>query len=158
MIRHLILALSVAALLSAAELPTGLFVAQAPPDAVDVIAARTAPTPGATVTVRGIIGGRQKPFVDGRALFTIMDRSLVCETACGTGWSGCGQPPEDLRGAVASVQVVDAAGKPLLTTLAEAGGLIPGAAVIVQGTVAAGSNPALLVITAQAIHRLPEAP
>lgn len=152
-----VLAALLAAALGAAELPAGLFTATAPTGAVEVAAARTAPQPGAAIVVTGIVGGRTKPFVDGRAIFTIMDNGLMCQTACGTGWSGCGQPPEQLRVGVATVQVADAAGKPLAVALEGTGGLQPGASVTVAGTVAPGSNDKALLITATAIHVAPAA-
>lgn len=149
---RLIAILLAAAAVSAAELPATLFAAAAPADAVEVIAARAAPQPGAAIAVRGIVGGRTKPFVDGRAVFTLMDRSLMCDTGCGSGWSGCSVPPEQLRGGLATVQVLDADGKPLAAALAGANGLQPGAIVTVQGTVAAGSGEKALIISASAIH------
>jgi hypothetical protein len=155
MIRSLLPALLLVAACSAAELPAGLFVATAPADAVEVIAARAKPTPGAAITVRGVVGGRTKPIAEGHALFTIMDSSLMCATACGTGWSGCSSPPETLRGAVATVQVAGADGKPLAATLAGTSGLTGGATVVVRGTVAQGSGDKALIIAATAIHVVP---
>jgi len=154
MIRHLLPVL-LAAGLAGADLPAGLFVTAAPAAAVEVTAARAAPQPGAAVTIAGVVGGRPKPFVDGRAIFTIMDRSLICTTGCGTGWSGCSLPPEQLRGGVATVQVADAEGKPLAAALEGAGGLVPGAIVVISGTVAAGSSDKALIVTASAIHLVP---
>jgi hypothetical protein len=147
----LLLAVSLAA---AAELPANFFTTTLPADAVEVIAARAAPVPGAAITVRGLIGGRPKPFVADRALFTLMDRSLMCATACGTGWSGCSVTPELLRGGLASVQVVDAAGKPLAIGLEGIGELAPGSEVVVTGTVAPGSGDKGLVISAVSLHRV----
>jgi hypothetical protein len=141
--------------LAGADLPADLFATTAPTDAVGVIAARTAVTPGAAITVHGIVGGRPKPFADGHALFTLMDGSLLCTTACGSGWSGCGMPPETLRAGLATVQVTDGAGRPLTTSLAGAGGLAPGSKVVVRGTVAAASNDKALIISATAIHVVP---
>lgn len=151
MIRFLIPLLTIAAL-AAADLPDGVLAAQAPADAVDVVAARSTPEPGATITVRGVIGGRSKPIADQRAIFTIMDQSLVCETACGQGWSGCGSAPEAVKAGIATVQIVDLEGKPLAAALEGANGLVPGATVIIRGVVAPASNADLLIVTAQQIH------
>ncbi len=152
MIRHLIPALFAAGL-AAADLPAGLFVA-APLSAahLEVIAARAAPQPGAAITVTGVIGGRPKPFVEGRSVFTIMDRSLVCTSGCGTAWSGCSLPPEQLRGGVATIQVAGADGKPLAAAIEGAGGLVPGVTVVITGTVAPGSGEKALIVTAQSIQ------
>jgi hypothetical protein len=152
---RLVLPILLASTLGAAELPSGLFVATAPADAVDVIAARLAPTPGAAITVTGVVGGRPKPFIDGRAIFTIMDRSLVCSTGCGKTWSGCGLPPEALRTGVATVQVTDPGGKPLAAAIDGANGLAPGALVVISGTVATGSGDKALIVSATAIHLAP---
>ena len=146
-----------ASALAAVELPSGLFVAAAPAEAVDVIAARTAPKPGSAITVTGVVGGRLKPFVDGRAIFTILDRSLICSTGCGSTWSGCGLPPEQLRDGVATVQVADANGRPLAAALEGASGLAPGSTVVISGTVAPGSSDKALIVSASAIHVAPAA-
>jgi len=159
MIRFLVLVLTIATLSaaeSAANLPDGLLAADAPVDAVDVVAARTAIEPGATITVRGVIGGRPKPIADQRAIFTIIDRNLVCDTACGKGWSGCGNGPEALKAGTATVQIVDTDGKPLAATIEGANGLVPGATVVIRGIVAATSNANLLIVTAQRIHIEPQ--
>ena len=138
--------------LASAELPDNLFVDAAPSNAVEVLAARATPLPGTDITVRGVIGGRTKPFVDGRAVFTLIDRSLVCDTACGTGWSGCGNPPEVLRAGLAVVQVSDGNGKPIAVPLAGAGKLSPGSTVVVKGSIAQGSTTSVLIVSATAIH------
>lgn len=143
--------------LTAADLPSGLLTTESPADAVDVGAARTASEPGATITVRGVIGGRPKPIADKSAIFTIMDRGLVCDTACGQGWSGCGNTPEALKAGIATVQITDADGKPLAAALEGANGLVPGANVVIRGTVAAVSNANVLIVTAQQIHIEPQA-
>lgn len=154
---RLLLPALLASALAAAELPSGLFVAAAPAGAVEVIAARTAPKPGSAITVTGVVGGRLKPFVDGRAIFTILDRSLICASGCGTTWSGCGLPPEQLRDGVATVQVADGNGKPLTATIEGSGGLVPGATVVISGTVAPGSSDKALIVSASAIHLAPAA-
>lgn len=143
--------------LAAVDLPSDLFVAIPPTGASEVIAARAALKPGAAITVTGVVGGRLKPFVDGRAIFTILDRSLVCTTGCGSTWSGCGLPPEQLRDGVATVQVADASGKPLAAALAGASGLAPGATVVISGTVAPGSGDRNLIVSASSIHVVPAA-
>lgn len=152
---RLVLPVLLTAGLAAAELPAGLFVTTPPANAVEVIAARTTPQPGAAITVTGVVGGRQKPFVDGRGIFTIMDRSLLCTTGCGSSWSGCGLPPEQLRSGVATVQIAGADGKPLAAAIDGVGGLVPGATVVVSGTVATGSSDKALIVTAHAIHLAP---
>ncbi len=152
---RLILPLIVTAGLTAVELPAGLVVTTAPANPIEVTAARAAPQPGATITVAGVIGGRTKPFVDGRGIFTIMDRSLLCGSGCGSSWSGCSLPPEELRGGLATVQIAGADGKPLAAAIEGVSGLVPGAVVMVTGTIAAGSSDKNLLITAKSLHLVP---
>lgn len=152
MTRFLIPLFALATTLSAAQAPADVLTAEIPADAVEVVAARAAAAPGATITVRGVIGGRSKPIADQRAVFTIIDRSLVCDTSCGTGWSGCSTTPENLKTGIATVQITDEAGKPLVAAIDSSSGLVPGATVTIRGTVAPASNADLLILTATAIH------
>jgi hypothetical protein len=56
------------------------------------------------------------------------------------------------------VQVADANGKPLAAALEGAGGLVPGATVVITGTVAPGSSDKALIVTANAIHLASNSP
>src|SRR5205085_1318727 len=74
--------------------------------------------PGDAVAMRGRIGGGTEPFVEGRAVFTLVGRALPsCSDnmgdACKTPWDYCCETAEDIATHAATVQVVDAAGAPL---------------------------------------------
>jgi len=118
------------------ELPERYWLASAPADARDVGAARADLTDGATVTVRGVIGGSKRPFVEGLAAFTLVDPALescVGEGgACKTPWDYCCVDPQTISENSATVEFRD--GDTLLeTSLRGMNGLEPLATVVVQG-------------------------
>jgi hypothetical protein len=82
------------------DLPERYLLQSAPEGAQDVGAARAGATDGATVAVRGVVGGSESPFVDGLAAFTIVDPALescVGEAGgCETPWDYCCVPPETI--------------------------------------------------------------
>jgi len=137
---------------SAASLPQDLFVSAAPPNAVDVGQARKTAQEGKPVVVRGKIGGLVAPFADKYAMFLLADTSLTIAT-CGTQtpWDYCCEPREKVMANLATIQVVDAAGKLLKLPLRGVSGLTPMADVVVQGTVAkADTN--ILIVNAKNIY------
>ena len=63
----------------------------------------------------GLIGGSSKPFVDGLAAFTIVDPKVpYCanDEGCPTPWDYCCQT-EAVKDNIATIKVVDEAGKPV---------------------------------------------
>jgi len=133
--------------------PEGLFGSAAPAGSEPVAAARAAARPGADVVLRGRIGGRSKPFAEGRAVFQIVDPSLEpCppDEGCPTPWDYCCMTPEEIAGHSATVEVVGADGAVLARTLRGAHGLEPSREVIVAGKVR--STDAGLVVDATTIH------
>lgn len=81
-----------------------------PEGALDVLKARESAQDDDDVVVIGRIGGSENPWVDGRAAFTIVDRSLTaCSDRegdnCLTPWDYCCEP--ELAKATVSVRVVD---------------------------------------------------
>lgn len=156
----LTLLMSVAA---AAELPADLVVAEAPADALSVVDARAAAKPGEPITVRGYVGGRAKPFVDGRAMFVLADpaKAARCDAnpgdSCVTPWDACCASREDVKAGTATVQVVGADGKVIAAPLAGVGGIQPGSTVIVSGTVAKASTDQVLIIDATRLYLEPAA-
>lgn len=144
---------------SAEALPQSLFVADAPPEALEVAAAKQSRTVGDVVVVRGRIAGAREPFVDGRAIFTLADFSLpVCsdnpDDKCPTPWDYCCEPKDRVAAHTLTVQVVGPDSKPLKTGFRDAGGLRPMAEVVVKGAVAARQG-ASFVINASALHVKP---
>ena len=113
---------------------------------------------GANVTLKGRIGGRVDPFVDGRASFVIADDEAIiaCDNMeddhCETPWDYCCVAPEKVAAATASVQLVDPEGNVIKESLDGIGGLAPGKHVVVTGTIAEGSGPESLLINAAGLH------
>jgi len=141
---------------ASAALPAGLLVEEPPPHAREVGEARRAAAEGDTLAVRGRIGGRRQPFVEGRAIFTLADLSIpTCadkdDDHCTTPWDYCCEPPDHLAAHLLTVQVVDADGRPLAADLSAAG-LEPMAEVVVQGRVSQKIDDKVLILDASAIH------
>jgi hypothetical protein len=69
---------------------------------------------GDEVVIVGHIGGEKKPWVEGRAVFWIVDSSIKpCppEEGCPTPWDCCCTPKEELLKAMATIKVVDDQGR-----------------------------------------------
>jgi len=131
-----------------AGLPAGLFVTQAPQNAMGVAEARQKAQEGKPVVVRGRVGGIAKPIADKMAMFVIADLSLgTCKDGCA---DFCEVPREELLSKMAAVQVVDSSGKPLRIAMEGTNGLKPLAEVVVQGTVGK-LDKNVLVVNAQNI-------
>ncbi|MBI5568874.1 MAG: hypothetical protein HY914_02925 [Desulfomonile tiedjei] len=130
----------------ATSLPTDLFVSAAPPNALDVGEARKTAEEGKPVVVRGKIGGLASPFADKYAMFLLADSQLTLP-ACGTQtpWDYCCEPREKVMANLATIQVVDAAGKLLKAPLRGVSGLNPMADVVVLGTVVKRDTNILIV-------------
>jgi hypothetical protein len=121
-----------------ASVPAGFVIERSPDGAADVAAVKkSAVKAGDDVVVRGIVGGAEQPFTADRAVFQIMDSSVMtCDKMgmadCKTPWDACCHQDE-AKAKGATVQVVDAAGNPLKGTLEGVGGLKPAKEVIVKG-------------------------
>ena len=137
-----------------------LFLTAAPADAKDVKAAKSGLKAGDKVVLLGRIGGSEEPFVEERAMFTLVDQGLkYCgqdnkDDHCKTPWDYCCESADDIAANTATVQVVSADGKPLKTGLNGVRGLKPLAMVAVVGTVATAEGPNL-VVNATGIHIAP---
>jgi hypothetical protein len=120
--------------------------------------ARTTAKPGDTLTLSGKIMGSESPFVAGRAAFILGDPEVLtpCNEMpgdeCETPWDACCDSPEDKKRGTATIQIVDAEGRPLKEDVKGVGGLDHLAEITVTGTVAEGSSADLLVINATAIQ------
>lgn len=141
-------------------LPKGFFLAGAPDEVKDVIAAKKGAKPGDRIVVRGRIGGSKEPMAAERAIFTIMDLGLQpCGAGkmeeCPTPWDYCCDPREEITKNIATVQVVDASGRPLKAGLKNMGKLKPMAEVVIQGRVAGGTSADSLVVDATGIFVKP---
>ena len=85
---------------------------------------------GDAVVIRGKVGGGEEPMAKNRAMMTILDPSVqTCDTmpgdTCKTPWDACCESTEKIAANSATVQVVDANGKPLAATLENVAGLKP---------------------------------
>jgi hypothetical protein len=102
-----------------AALPPEFFAAQEPAGAKTVEEVKKSAKAGDTVTIRGKVGGSLEPFVEGRAVFTLMGPGLKpCGHGspmpdCKTPWDYCCDLPEDIAAHSATIQFVDEKGAPL---------------------------------------------
>ena len=103
----------------APPLAESYFAKSPPPSAKTVEEARKTAKAGDTVTLRGVVGGSLEPFVEGRAMFTLVGPGLKpCGVGspmpdCKTPWDYCCDLPEDIAAHSATIQVVDEKGSPL---------------------------------------------
>lgn len=142
-----------AAVPPAAALPDDLFADAPPADARPLAEVRRDATAGARVVFSGYIGGRAEPFTTGRAMFVVADRDEAppCTDGCPVAWDACCTPRDVIAANSAAVQVVDAAGQLVRTSLEGKGGLAPGADVVVEGVVRLAGD-ATMVVDAARIH------
>ena len=146
-----------AAAAPSAALPANLAVADAPANAQDLAAVKTNAKDGDAVVIRGKIGGREEPIAKNRAIMTVLDPSVTtCDTmpgdACKTPWDACCEPSEKIAANSATVQVVDAQGKPLAANLESIAGLKPLSNVTIAGTAKRAAGSDALIIEAKQIH------
>lgn len=127
-----------------------------PTETVTVTTARTL-APGTAVAVEGRIGGRRDPFIAGRSAFLIADPTAIaaCDVTpddhCATPWDFCCEPKEKVAAATALVQAVDTDGKVGTAPLQGVGGIGPGSAVVITGTISPASTPENPIILAEAV-------
>jgi hypothetical protein len=132
---------SAAAAGPAEALPAGLMVVKAPDAPREVADVRKSAADGEEVVVRGRVGGSEKPFVEGRAAFQLVDAAVpTCDKAghmhgCPTPWDYCCDDKGDVFAKSVTVQVVGANGQPLRAAIDGVGGLKPMSEVSVKGKV-----------------------
>jgi len=140
----------------AAALPAGLIVHGAT-DGPGVGTAKPSAKVGQPITLVGCIGGSKDPFVQGRAVFTIVDPTIVSckamgdEEHCPTPWDYCCEPRENLRKNIATIEIAGADGRPLPIAVRGMDGLDPLATIAVTGTVTEANDAGLLVVRATRI-------
>ena len=126
-----------------AAVPGGLFLTAAPDGIKKIPDLKASAKEGDEVVIHGVIGGRGEPFGGGRAYFHVVDAShkRLCGTptgpcpTCPRPWDFCCTATDKLTELMATVQVVDAAGKPLVGTLEGQNGLKPLTRLIIKGKV-----------------------
>ena len=98
-----------------------------------------------------------EPLAPNRAILTLLDSSVkTCDQmpgdSCKTPWDACCEPPETIQANTATIQIVDADGKPLKTTLRGANGIEPLKEVTVVGKVKEAGGANTLVIDATGLY------
>lgn len=129
---------------------------EVPANALEITAAMKSAKVGETITVRGTVAMSKDAFVENRAMFTLVDESTrkgCCPPSDKLPDTACDIPAEGR----ATVQIVDASGKPLRAGLTGQHGLKPGAEVFVTGKVESANGTDALVLTAASLH-VPKAP
>ncbi|MGE3108877.1 MAG: hypothetical protein AB7G11_07455 [Phycisphaerales bacterium] len=133
------------------SLPIGFFAADMPTDVKDVSDARTSGLKkGDSVALRGLVGGSKTPFVDGRAVFTLMGKGLKPCNAnpddhCKTPWDYCCETKADIAANSATVRVSDKKGNPLRTDFKGRLGISELSELIVIGKVVFADKGSLVV-------------
>lgn len=120
--------------------------------------AGTTAKPGDEIVIHGLVMGREKVFVDGRASFLLGDRTKLtpCNAVpgdeCATPWDACCDSKETKRGNIASIQILGEDGRVLSGEIRGIHGLKELSDVTVTGTVADQSTADSLIINATRIH------
>lgn len=140
---------------STASLPEGLFLASAPEGVKPITELKESAKEGDEVVVRVVVGGAVEPMVDGRASALIVDAGLYnrCTSEddhCTTPWDYCCATPEDKTANLATLQVVDDAGRPLASSLGPK--VKPLSTLVVRGVVGPRADAQALPINATGIY------
>lgn len=119
----------------------GIFVDTVPAGAQGVAELKKNAVENSDVVIRGRIGGRAQPFVDGAAVFVLTDSSLKsCDQlhgdACKTPWDYCCETPESIAANTLTVQIVGDDGKPLRESVRGTHGLDRLKEIVVAGKIA----------------------
>lgn len=125
--------------------------AELPANALEITAAMKSAKVGETITVRGNVAMAKDAFVENRAMFTLVDESTrkgCCPPSDKLPDTACDIPAEGR----ATVQIVDANGKPLRSGLSGQHGLKAGAEVFVTGKVETANGTDALVLTAASLY------
>ncbi|MHC4926690.1 MAG: hypothetical protein ACYTER_05055 [Planctomycetota bacterium] len=142
---------------AADALPDSLFLAAEPAGIQSISALKSDAKEGDTVVIKAVVGGRQKVFVNSRAVMAVIDAELknpctVEDDHCATPWDYCCTPSEQLLSQMASVQIVGSDSRPLAVDLSAVENLKPLTTLVIQGTVAPRPDQASLVINATGIY------
>jgi hypothetical protein len=127
------------------------FMLESEPNGVrNVIDAKKEAKAGDRVSIRGRVGGTARPFVNGRAVFTIVGHGpLACSDIegdhCSTPWDFSCTPREELRAHSATIQIVDDAGAPIRTDIKGRRGIHELSDLTIVGNVVSADNGALIV-------------
>jgi len=140
---------------ASAAIPAALFVAADIPGPKPIAEIKKTAKAGDTVVIRGRVGGKETPFVDGAAVVSLVDVATVI--SCGAmppphiRWDYCCTPEDELVASLATLKVADASGNPLMVSLKGSHGLAEFDLLTVKGKVLSvdGQN---LIIAPEAIY------
>lgn len=127
-----------------------------PAGALEITAAIKSAKVGETITIRGNVAMSKDAFVSNRSIFTLVDESTrkgCCPPSDKLPDTACDIPAEGR----ATIQILNASGKPLRSGLNGEHGLKPGAEVFVTGKVETANGTDALVVTVVSMH-VPKAP
>ena len=146
-----------ASIAPSASIPAAFFTSRRPAEVADLANVKPTAKKGDAVTFLARIGGRAEPFVDGQAIFTVADPSLVsCELMgeedhCPLPWDYCCEEPNAVRIGSATIRLVGDDALPLRASAQGAGGLAPARFVVVDGVVADRNDQGLFVVDAKRV-------
>lgn len=141
---------------ASAGLPAGLFVTAPPANAKTVEEMKATAKTGDSVVVRGRVGGSKDPFVDGRAVFTLVGSGLkACsdnaDDKCSTPWDYCCDTAADIAKHSVTIQVVDGAGAPIKASIKGQNSIKELSELVVVGKVSQASEK-VMIVAATSIH------
>ncbi len=134
------------------------FTDEAISEAAEIHTARTTAKPGEDIVLSGLVMGREKVFVDGRASFLLGDPAKLtpCNKmpgdTCKTPWDACCDDKALKLEGTASIQIVGGDGRVLEGKLKGTKGIKELSTVTVSGKVAQQSTPEALIVNATKIH------
>ena len=140
-----------------ATIPAAFFTTERPTEVADLIQIKPTAAVGDSVTFLARVGGRVEPFVDGLAIFTVADPSLLsCELMgeedhCPLPWDYCCEDSNGITAGSATIRLAGSAGDPIAANAEGAGGLEPLKFVVVEGVVNERNDEGLFVIDATQI-------
>lgn len=125
---------------AAVALPAGLLLTASPEGGKPPEEAKKAAKVGETIVLSGRVGGSDEPFVAGRAVFVLMGPGIKScadsgDDHCKTPWDYCCETPDDIAKHAATIQIVDAEGKPLKANVKGQGGIKEMSSLVVVGKV-----------------------
>jgi hypothetical protein len=145
---------------AASAIDSKYLLASEPSGALGVLEARKQTKDGDDVVVVGRIGGRNDPWGNGQASFSIIDASFIpcSERAgddCTTPWDYCCDDPKEKLAAMATVQFVDDSGSVVQTPAKELLGVKELQTVVVRGK-AKRNDGGNLIVLATGLYVRPE--
>ena len=133
-----------------------VFTKTKPEGAISITEAKKSIKVGETITIKGEIGGRQKPFAENVALFIFADGaeldSCPKEEGCPTPWDYCCYEPDDIAAASVTIQVMDKDGKLIKKSLKGQNGLKGLSQLLITGVVDKKSKDGKLILNVTSIY------